>query len=166
MVEPSFRRHAAPRWQQLLLGLTPRVYVGPLAELLRSRCVLLLATRGRKTGQWRTTAVSFMPVDDHFVVFSGWGVGSNWYRNVRADSHVWVRVGRRQMRATARVVDDPERRAELMRRMQQRASGCGPPKPMRPLLKLTGVFDYDNEIRQAVAARGTLPVIELLPERA
>jgi hypothetical protein len=34
---------------------------------------------------------------------------------------------------------------------------------MRPLLKLTGVFDYQGEIDMAVAAGGTLPVVELVP---
>ena len=59
-----------------------------------------------------------MPVDDHFVVFSGWGVSSDWLRNIRANPDVFVQVGRRRMRATAQLVEDPERRRELMRRMQ------------------------------------------------
>ena len=105
-----------------------------------------------------------MPVDDHFVVFSGWGVSSNWYRNVRANPAVKITVGRRQMRATARLVEDPERRRELMRQMQARSSGCGPPRLFRPLLALTGALDYEGEIRMAVAAGGALPVVELIPE--
>ena len=104
-----------------------------------------------------------MPVGDHFVVFSGWGVGSNWFRNIRVNPEVTVRVGRRSMRATARVVDDPERRRELMRQMQARSSRCGPPQPMRPLLKLTRLFDYQGEIDMAVAAGTTLPVVEIIP---
>ena len=73
LAEPSFSRRRAGAFQRLLLK-TPRfVYRGPLAELMRSRCVMLLTTRGRRTGQPRTTAVSFMPVDGHFVAFSGWG---------------------------------------------------------------------------------------------
>lgn len=107
-----------------------------------------------------------MPVDDHLVVFSGWGVGSNWYRNIRANPDVTVTVGRRRMRATARPVEDPERRRDLMRQMQARSSGCGPPRPLRPLLKLTGIFDYQGEIDMAVAAGGALPVVEIFPQHS
>jgi deazaflavin-dependent oxidoreductase (nitroreductase family) len=146
-----------------LLKVPTLVYRGPLAELMRSRCVMLLTTIGRKTGVPRTGAVSFMPLGDHFVVFSGWGVGSNWLRNVRANPAVTVTVGRRRLRATAHLVEDPERRRELMRQMQARSSGCGPPMSLRPLLKLTRVFDYQAEIDMAVAAGGTLPVVEIIP---
>ncbi len=161
--EPSFMRRRASPWLRTMLKVPPLVYRGPLAELMRSRCVLLLTTRGRKTGRPRTGAVSFMPVDDHFVVFSGWGVGSNWFKNIRADPEVLVTIGRRKLRATARVVEDPERRLALMLQMQQRSRGCGPPPLIRPVLKLTRVFDYDGEIEMAVAAGPALPVVEIFP---
>jgi deazaflavin-dependent oxidoreductase (nitroreductase family) len=161
--EPSFTRRRAKPFLRLMLKLPVVLYRGPLAELMRSRCVLLLTTRGRRTGVPRTTAVSFMPVGDHLVVFSGWGVGSNWYRNIRADPRVEVTVGRRRMPATARLVEDPEQRRELMRQMAARSSGCGPPKPVRPLLKVTGAFDYEGEIAMGLAAGGTLPVVEIVP---
>ena len=135
-----------------------------MAEFLKSRCVMLLTTRGRRTGRPRTNGVSFMPVDDHYVAFSGWGVRSDWYRNVRAHPEVFITVGGRRMRAMARVVDDPERRRQLMRQMQARSRRCGPPQSVRPLLKLTGLFDYDAEIEMAVAAGETLPVVEIFPQ--
>ena len=163
--EPTFRRRRASPLLRALLKLPTLVYRGPLAELMRARCVLLLTTRGRKTGRARTGAVSFMPVGDHFVVFSGWGVGSNWFQNIRANAEVSVKIGQQQMRATARVVEDPERRRELMRQMQLRSSGCGPPRSMRPVLKLTHLFDYQGEIDMAVAAGGSLPVVEIFPDR-
>jgi deazaflavin-dependent oxidoreductase (nitroreductase family) len=161
--EPSFTRRRASPLLRTLLTVPILLYRGPLAELLRSRCVLLLTTRGRRTGQPRTGAVSFMPVNDHFVVFSGWGVTSNWYRNIRANPEVTLKVGRRHLAATARLVEDPERRRQFMQQMQARSANCGPPRPVRPLLKLTGVFDYQGEIDMAVAAGGALPVVELFP---
>jgi deazaflavin-dependent oxidoreductase (nitroreductase family) len=161
--EPSFRRRRASLVLQTMLKVPTLVYRGPLAELMRARCVLLLTTRGRKTGLPRTGAVSFMPLGDNFVVFSGWGVGSNWFQNIRANPEVTVRVGRQRLRATARVVEDPERRRQLMLQMQARSSGCGPPRPMRPLLKLTRILDYQGEIDMAVAAGGTFPVVEIVP---
>jgi deazaflavin-dependent oxidoreductase (nitroreductase family) len=139
------------------------VYVGPIAELMRLRCVMLLTTHGRRSGQPRTTAISFMPVGNRLVVFSGWGTASSWYHNVRANPNVRIQVGRRRMRATAHLVEDPDRRAELTRRMRARSGGCGPPPPVRPLLKLTRIFDYEGELDMAVAAGATLPVIEITP---
>jgi deazaflavin-dependent oxidoreductase (nitroreductase family) len=149
--------------QRLLLKSTPYVYFGPIAELLKSRCVLVITTRGRKSGLWRRTAISFMPVGEHLVVFSGWGRSSNWYRNVLADPEVEVQVGRRRMRATARLVPDPEERRRLMLQMQQRSSGCGPPRRVRPVLKGLRIFDYEGEITLAAAQGGNLPVLELVP---
>jgi deazaflavin-dependent oxidoreductase (nitroreductase family) len=161
--EPTFTRQRPSPLLRALLKLPTLVYHGPIAELLRSRCVLLLTTKGRRSGLPRTGAVSFMPLGDHFVVFSGWGIGSNWFRNIRANPEVTVTVGRRRVRATARVVEDPKRRSELMRQMQARSSGCGPPQPMRPLLKLTRIFDYQGEIDMAVGAGGSFPVVEIVP---
>jgi deazaflavin-dependent oxidoreductase (nitroreductase family) len=163
--EPRFERQRAPKLQQLLLKVPPLIYRGPIADLLKSRCVLVLTTRGRKTGQRRTTGVSFMPLNDRLVVFSGWGRMSNWYRNVLANPEVEVQVGRKRMRATARLVPDPERRRQLMLQMQQRSRSCGPPRPMRPLLKLLKVFDYEGEITLAVAQGGDLPVVEIVPHQ-
>jgi deazaflavin-dependent oxidoreductase (nitroreductase family) len=162
----SFQRRRAGPFLRLMLRVPRLVYVGPLAELLRSRCVMLLTTRGRRTGRPRTTPVSFMPLEDgHLVVFAGWGVDSDWYANVRADPRVRVKLGRRELSGTARLVEPPERRQELMLRMQRRSSGCGPPRPVRPLLKATGAFDYDGEIAMAVNAGGTLPVLEIVPDQ-
>jgi deazaflavin-dependent oxidoreductase (nitroreductase family) len=162
--EPAFTRRRANPLLHTFLKVPVWIYHGPIAELLRWRCVMLLETRGRRSGLPRTTAVSFMPVDDHYVVFSGWGTGSNWYRNVRAYSEVWITVGRERTRATARLVEDPERRRQLMLRMQTRSSRCGPPRPVRSMLKLTRIFDYEGEIRMGVRAGSALPVVEITPE--
>jgi deazaflavin-dependent oxidoreductase (nitroreductase family) len=163
MSEPTFRRQPPTGLSRAILRVPRAIYVGPLAELLRSRCVLLLTTRGRRTGRARTTPVSFMPVADRYIVFSGWGTSSSWYHNVRANPDVLIQVGWRRMHATAYVVEDPDQRAAYMRLMSQRSSGCGPPPPVRPLLKLTRIFDYQAEIDMAVAAGGSLPVIEIVP---
>jgi deazaflavin-dependent oxidoreductase (nitroreductase family) len=161
--EPTFTRRPATGLQLAFLKATPALYRGPLAELLRWRCVMLLTTIGRKSGQPRTTAVSFMPLDGRYIVFSGWGVSSNWYRNVRANPEVTIQVGRKKMRATARLIEDPEQRRALMLRMRDRSRHCGPPRGTRWLLKATKLFDYEADIRMAVEQGDALPVIEIVP---
>ena len=160
---PTFRRQRAGLALRLGFKAPVLLYHGPLAELLRSRCVMLLTTTGRKSGLPRTNGVSFMPLDDRYVIFSGWGTTSNWYRNLRANPEVVAQVGRRRVRATARLVEDPERRLELMLRMRDRSANCGPPQFIRPLLALTRAFDYDAEIAMAVEHARELPVVELIP---
>ncbi len=126
---------------------------------------MLLTTTGRKTGRPRTTGVSFMPLDDRYVVFAGWGVRSDWYRNLLANPAVTIQVGRRRLRATARPVPDAAQRRRLMLQMRERSARCGPPRFLRPLLRLARVFDYDREIALAVEQAETLPVVEIVPGR-
>jgi deazaflavin-dependent oxidoreductase (nitroreductase family) len=161
--EPTFARRKANSFLRLCLKMPVFAYRGPLAEFMRSRCVMLLTTTGRNSGKPRTGAVSFMPLGDRFIIFSGWGVSSNWYRNLRKNPEVTITVGRQRMRATARLVEDPERRIDLMRQMRGRSSGCGPPRTIRPLLKMLRIFDYEADLDMAVAAGGSLPVFEILP---
>jgi hypothetical protein len=58
---------------------------------------------------------------------------------------------------------DPDRREELMQRMQVCSKNCGPPQYIRPLMRLTKTFDYENEIRMAVEHARELPVVEFVP---
>jgi deazaflavin-dependent oxidoreductase (nitroreductase family) len=162
--EPTFDRGRPGLLQKLFFKAPIALYRDGPAEIMRSRCVMLITTIGRKSGLPRTNGVSFMPLDDHFVVFSGWGVRSDWYRNLVANPDVTIRVGNREMKATAAPVADPERRRELMHMMRGRAGRCGPPGPFRWLLKRTGIFDYEGELDMALQQGGALPVVELFPK--
>ncbi len=164
--EPRMTREPAGRLQKIFLRGPVLMYHGPLAELFRWRCVMLLTTIGRKTGKPRTIAVSFMPDGDRIIIFSGWGTSSNWYRNVRANPRVTIKVGRRTMAADARLIEDQDERVALMRRMSDRSVSCGPPKLMRAALRATGLFDYDAEIRMGIEAGPDIPVFELVPVEA
>lgn len=161
--EPRMTREPAGRLQRMFLRGPVFMYRGPIAEVLRWRCVMLLTSIGRKTGQPRTTGVSFMPDGDRFIIFSGWGTSSNWYRNVRANPRVTIKVGRRTMTADARLIADPDQRIALMRRMRDRSRSCGPPKLVRPIMRLSRLFDYDAEIRMAIDQGADIPVLELVP---
>jgi deazaflavin-dependent oxidoreductase (nitroreductase family) len=166
--QPTFDRGRPNRFRKFFFKLPVALYRDGPAEIMRLRCVMLITTTGRRSGQPRTTGVSFMPLDGRFIVFSGWGVRSDWYQNVLANPDVTLQVGRRTLRATAQPVNDPERRRELMLLMRERSDKCGPPQPVRGILQRTGIFDYEGELDLAVAQAGALPVVELIPrdERA
>lgn len=163
--QPTFRRQRPGRLLRFFFRAPVWFYRGWLADLFRWRCIMLLTTTGRRSGRPRTTGVSFMPVGDHIVAFAGWGVRADWYQNLLVNPRVTLQIGRRRLSATARPVEDPARREALMLQMRDRSSQCGPPRPLRPLLRLVRVFDYDGEIAMAVRHARELPVVEFIPDR-
>ena len=76
--------------------------------------VLLLTTRGRRSGAPRSTCVGALPVGDGFVV---WGTGSgaprdpHWFRNLRAAGRTDVQAGSRRFAADVRELHGAERDA-------------------------------------------------------
>lgn len=77
------------------------------------RSLLLLTTKGAKTGEERTSPLAYSRDGDRFVVVaSKGGAPSNpaWYHNVRAHPEVTVEVGPDRFRARATVAADVERR--------------------------------------------------------
>jgi deazaflavin-dependent oxidoreductase (nitroreductase family) len=149
--------------RRLFLRTPAFIYFGPIASALRWRCVLLLTTTGRTSGRPRRVTVSFLPLDGSYVIFAGWGQRANWLRNVAAQPRVTVRVGHERFSAYARPVEDQQERAAFMRRMAARSQQCGPPRPLRGLLSAIRLFDYEAEIRRAVALEGDVPVVVLEP---
>ena len=74
--------------------------------------VLLLSTKGARTGQQRTNPLMYLPDGDSFVVFASKGgapTNPDWFSNLVADSNVTVEVGAESFEAAAVVVTDEER---------------------------------------------------------
>lgn len=66
--------------------------------------LLLLTTRGRKSGAERTNPMMYLDDGDRLLVFaskSGAPTHPDWYLNLLADPHVKVEVGTRTFPATA-----------------------------------------------------------------
>jgi deazaflavin-dependent oxidoreductase (nitroreductase family) len=102
----GFRRAKTGPLLALAFKVPPLLYHGPLASLLSARCVMVLTATGRKSGLPRTNGVSYMHLNGNYISFSGWGISSNWYRNVVANPEVTLKVGRKTIRATAHPVTD------------------------------------------------------------
>jgi deazaflavin-dependent oxidoreductase (nitroreductase family) len=85
------------------------------------RQVLLLTTIGRKSGKRRTTPLgyTYQPAERSYYVASGWDGHTDWYRNLRANPHVHVRVGRLQFDCVAEAVS-MERRMRLLAEYHRR----------------------------------------------
>jgi deazaflavin-dependent oxidoreductase (nitroreductase family) len=90
-----------------------RTGLGPLI----GQTMLVLTTRGRKSGRPRHTMVSYTQVGGKLYIASGWGQQAQWYRNVVADPHVSVQAGRETFSALARRVEDPDEFTLVMQHM-------------------------------------------------
>lgn len=80
-----------------------RLTKGRVAQLWR-RQVLLLTTRGRKSGKERTVPLQFFPDGDDMIILaanSGLPSPPGWYFNLTADPLVQVEVGGRTLRVRA-----------------------------------------------------------------
>jgi deazaflavin-dependent oxidoreductase (nitroreductase family) len=95
------------------------------AAAIAPRAIALLETRGRTTGEPRTTPVgNGLEAEGHrFWIVAEHGLQSGYVKNIQADSRVRVKVGRRWRTGTAQVLveDDPLRRQQSMPRRNARA---------------------------------------------
>jgi deazaflavin-dependent oxidoreductase (nitroreductase family) len=85
---------------------------GKLASTMRGHPVLLLTTRGAKTGARRQVPVApFVEGDDVYVIASLGGAPSNpaWFHNLKADPNVEVQRFADKYKAKARILPEPER---------------------------------------------------------
>src|SRR5258708_7101400 len=68
--------------------------------------LLLLTTRGAKSGQSRTTPLGYLPYDDRFVIFgtkAGAPTYPDWYYNLIAHPQATITVGTDTFEVTATV---------------------------------------------------------------
>jgi len=89
-----------------------RANAGQVGGQFEGAPVLLLHTRGAKTGIERVHPMMYLDLDDHRYVFAskaGADTNPDWYRNLVAHSEVTVEAGTETYRAEAAVVAEPAR---------------------------------------------------------
>ena len=77
------------------------------------RSLLLLTTKGAKTGDERTSPLAYSRDGDRLVVIASKGgapTNPAWYHNLRTHSDVTVEIGPEKFSARAQVASEPERR--------------------------------------------------------
>ena len=110
MTAQTPRRYLEPGWftrnvfNKAVAGLT-----GLGISVLGSR---VLAVRGRKSGQWRTTPVNLLTIDGQRYLVSPRGE-TQWVRNLRVSRQGELRLGRRAEPFTATEVSDDAKPAIL-----------------------------------------------------
>jgi deazaflavin-dependent oxidoreductase (nitroreductase family) len=78
------------------------------------RIILLLTTRGRRSGRERVTPLQYEIIGNDYYVGAARGMKADWVRNLQTNPHVEVRVGTRHFYASAEVVNDPSRFADFL----------------------------------------------------
>jgi len=83
--------------------------IGFLPLLGAGKTIMLLTTRGRKTHRLRRFPVGYFRIGGKIHLLSGWGTGTNWYKNLRANpDDVWLQIGFRNFPVTAQFIEDPD----------------------------------------------------------
>jgi deazaflavin-dependent oxidoreductase (nitroreductase family) len=86
---------------------------GRIGENLFGTKALLLRTKGRKSGQVRTAALTFATDGDRYLIVASKGgapTPPTWLANLRASPECEIQIGRHRHRVTARptLPDDPD----------------------------------------------------------
>jgi deazaflavin-dependent oxidoreductase (nitroreductase family) len=106
---------------RLMLRLPIWIYRLRLGWLLGNR-FLLLTHVGRKTGLPHQTVVEVVDhsrTGDRYLIASGWGKKSDWFRNIQKTPEVRVQVGRRSIQAHATILHVAEAAEVLLNYARQ-----------------------------------------------
>jgi len=141
MTAQTPRRYQEPGWftrnvfNKAVAGLT-----GAGVSILGSR---ILAVRGRKSGEWRTTPVNLLTFEGQRYLVAPRGE-TQWVRNLRASREGELRLGRRAEPFTATEVPDEVKPAILrayLRRWKAEVGiffgGVGPDAPDAELRRIS-----------------------------
>lgn len=125
---------------------------------LLGRRFLLLTHTGRWSGLPRQTVlevVNYEADTDTYVIASGFGKQSDWYRNLLKTPAVTIQVGNRRMNVRAYPLT-PEESGEAMVKYAQRY-----PKAARLICRQVGYQADGSEDDYRVVGQGAIPFVEL-----
>jgi deazaflavin-dependent oxidoreductase (nitroreductase family) len=155
-----------------LLGLLQVVYErtdGRVGSRLGRYKLLLLRTRGRKSGRLRTAELLYVEDGDRLVVIGSKGGSDSppaWLLNLQADPHAQVQVGTRRFGVEARIATGAERRRLWQKvnavwpdyqRYQDRSSRQIPVVVLEPAPSATRLTRSRERVHLAAGARSGCP---------
>ncbi len=85
-----------------------RMGLGSLMSTPVAGYLMILRTRGRKSGETREAPLGYVIKDGCVYVWAGFGVRTQWYRNILADPHVECLLPSAAFAGIAETVTDPE----------------------------------------------------------
>jgi deazaflavin-dependent oxidoreductase (nitroreductase family) len=145
-----------PRSLFRLIRQPPRwIYALGLGPLI-GRLILLLTTTGRKTGSPHTAPLQYEAREGVFYIGSARGEKADWYRNLLADPHVEVQIGRRRFKGIAHAITERSAMVDFLQlRLERR------PRMMRAILRAQGAPpDLNRSWLEVYAAELTLVAVQ------
>jgi deazaflavin-dependent oxidoreductase (nitroreductase family) len=124
------KHHNKREKRKIMPGLIYRIMRKMNPNLVRNydvnsksaKFLLLLTTKGRKSGLPRVTPVQYEQIDGAYYIGSARGDQADWYKNILACPRVDVRVGDNNFSTTAQVINDPKQIADFLEYRMQRNS--------------------------------------------
>jgi deazaflavin-dependent oxidoreductase (nitroreductase family) len=79
--------------------------------------IMVIKHVGRKSGKVRFAPVNYAPIEGEIYCMSGFGAGSDWYRNIMANPSVELWLPEGKFPVTAEDVSDSPKRLFLLRQV-------------------------------------------------
>jgi deazaflavin-dependent oxidoreductase (nitroreductase family) len=101
---------------------------GRVGGYFEGASMLLLHSKGRRSGDERVNPLVYLPDGDRFVVFatkSGAPSNPHWYHNLMANRDVEVEVGTETIPVRATEIQEEDERADLYARQVERRPDFG-----------------------------------------
>ena len=92
---------------KVIYRLPMLLYRMGLGVLLRPFNLMILTTKGRKSGLVRHVVLEYRRHGSKLYAISGWGERPHWVKNIMADSTATIQQGLQDQAAIGRVVEDP-----------------------------------------------------------
>lgn len=122
-----------------------RANAGKVGGVYKGKTLLLLHTKGAKSGKERINPVIYVKDGERWIVIASKGgapTHPDWYYNLLADPLVTIEVGTEKHQARASVVDEPERSRLYDKMIEMMSSFDGYRKKTTrqiPVISLTAV---------------------------
>lgn len=96
--------------------------------------VLLLTTRGRRSGRLHTVGLQYELINGCYHVGAAGGDKADWYRNLQVNSHCQIQVGKQVLETDAEIVTDSARIADFLEYRLKKH-----PLMIRSILRMDGI---------------------------
>lgn len=106
------------RW---LLRLPVLFYRLGLGDLVNAVHIMILGTRGQKTGLPRYTSIEYRRHGSKIYIVSAWGERPHWFGNLQKTPDVLVQQGRKHFAARASAVTNPGEALRVLHLFRRRA---------------------------------------------
>ena len=109
-----------PNWLRRRLAKWPLLPYRMGLGFLIARQVLILTTRGRVSAKERRTPLWYVSDGDNIYCLSGWGVSSDWWKNLEASPKALLQIGMKRWELRGEVITEPQRVERILSEFQKK----------------------------------------------